>query len=76
LQGFRAALDRLRQSGTLSQLGIEDLERVLSLAFALQQLAIHLADLAERIAEYATSRPAAGGSSATSTSLSQGERTS
>jgi uncharacterized membrane protein YccC len=76
LQGFRAAVDRLRQSETLRQLSIDELERVLSLAFALQQLAIHLADLAERIAEHATSRPATVGSSATSTSLTQGERTS
>jgi uncharacterized membrane protein YccC len=66
LLGFRASMDRLRQSGTLRQLTIEELERVLSLGFALQQLTIHLADLAERIAEHATTpraRAASGGGS-------------
>jgi len=74
--GFREAMDRLRQSGTLRQLTIEELERVLSLAFALQQLAIHLADLAERIAEHATTRLAAGDSSTSSTRRTEGERAS
>jgi len=55
LRAFRDSMDRLRQSGTLRQLTIDDLERVLGLAFALQQLAPHLTDLAERIAEHATS---------------------
>ena len=76
LLAFRDAMDRLRQSGTLRQLAIEELERVLSLAFALQQLAIHLAELAERIADYATSRPASAGSSARAASPTEGEKTS
>jgi hypothetical protein len=48
-------MDRLRQSGTLRELGIEEMERVLSLAFALHQLRGNLGDLADRIAEHATS---------------------
>jgi hypothetical protein len=75
LLGFRGAMDRLRESGTLRQLTIEELERVLSLAFALQQLAIHLADLAERIAERAVTRPTAH-SSANPTTMTEGEKAS
>jgi hypothetical protein len=48
-------MDRLRQSGTLRELGIEEVERVFSLAFALQQLRGNLGDLADRIAEHARS---------------------
>ena len=59
LQAVRDAMDRLRQSGTLRALGIEEAERVFSLAFALQQLRGNLGDLADRIAEHAPSaRPA------------------
>jgi uncharacterized membrane protein YccC len=55
LLAFRDAMDRLRQSGTLRELAIEEVERVLSLAFALLQLRGNLADLADRIAEHAKS---------------------
>jgi uncharacterized membrane protein YccC len=55
LLAFRDSMDRLRQSGTLRELDIEELERVLSLAFALQQLRGNLGDLADRIAEHAKS---------------------
>jgi hypothetical protein len=55
LLAFRDSMDRLRQSGTLRELGIEEVERVLSLAFALQQLRGNLGDLADRIAEHAKS---------------------
>ena len=48
-------MDRLRQSGTLLSWGIEEVERVFSLAFALQQLRGNLGDLADRIAEHAKS---------------------
>jgi hypothetical protein len=48
-------MDRLRQSGTLRELGVEEVERVFSLAFALQQLRGNLDDLADRIAEHAKS---------------------
>jgi uncharacterized membrane protein YccC len=52
LLAFRDSVDRLRQSGTLRELGIEEVERVFSLAFALQQLRGNLGELADRIAEY------------------------
>jgi uncharacterized membrane protein YccC len=55
LLAFRDSMDRLRQSGTLRELGIEEMEQVLSLAFALQQLRGDLGDLADRIAEHAKS---------------------
>jgi len=55
LLAFRDSMDRLRQSGTLRELAIEEVERVLSLAFALQQLRGNLGDLADRIAEHAKS---------------------
>jgi hypothetical protein len=51
LLAFRRSMDRLRQSGALRELGIEELERVFSLAFALEQLRGNLGDLADRIAE-------------------------
>jgi hypothetical protein len=49
--------------------------RVLSLAFALRQLAIHLADLAECITERAAV-PSAADSSAEPRPLTEGEKTS
>jgi uncharacterized membrane protein YccC len=52
---FHDSMDRLRQSGTLRELGVEEVERVFSLAFALQQLRGNLDDLADRIAEHAKS---------------------
>jgi uncharacterized membrane protein YccC len=55
LLAFRDSMDRLRQSGTLRELAIEEVERVLSLAFTLQQLRGNLGDLADRIAEHAKS---------------------
>jgi uncharacterized membrane protein YccC len=55
LLAFRDSMGRLRQAGSLRELAIEELERVLSLAFALQQLRGNLGDLADRIAEHATS---------------------
>ena len=55
LVAFRDSMDLLRQSGTLRELGIEEVERVFSLAFALQQLRGNLGDLADRIAELAKS---------------------
>jgi uncharacterized membrane protein YccC len=55
LLAFRDSMERLRQSGTLRDLGIEEVERVFSFAFALQQLRGNLGDLADRIAEHATS---------------------
>jgi uncharacterized membrane protein YccC len=59
LLAFHDSMGRLRQAGTLRELGIEEVERVFSLAFALQQLRGNLGDLADRIAEHATSaRPA------------------
>ena len=54
LMAFREAMDRLRQSGRLRGLGIEEVERAFSLAFAVQQLRADLGDLAGRIAEHAT----------------------
>ena len=54
LLAFRDSVDRLRQSGRLRALGIEEVERVFSLAFALHQLRTNLDDLAGRIAEHAT----------------------
>jgi uncharacterized membrane protein YccC len=55
LLAFHDSMDQLRQSGTLRELAIEEVERVLSLAFALQQLRGSLGDLADRIAEHAKS---------------------
>ena len=55
LLAFRDSMNRLRQSGRLRELGIEEVERVFSLAFALQQLRANLGDLADRIAEHAGS---------------------
>ena len=55
LLAFRDSMDQLRHSGTLRELGIEEVERVFSLAFALQQLRGNLGDLADRIAEHAKS---------------------
>jgi uncharacterized membrane protein YccC len=55
LLAFGDSMGRLRQSGTLRELAIEEVERVLSLAFALQQLHGNLGDLADRIAEHAKS---------------------
>jgi uncharacterized membrane protein YccC len=55
LLAFHDSMDQLRQSGTLRELAIEEVERVLSLAFALQQLRGNLGDLADRIAEHAKS---------------------
>jgi uncharacterized membrane protein YccC len=55
LLAFHDSMDRLRQVGTLQELAIEEVERVLSFAFALQQLRGNLGDLADRIAEHATS---------------------
>jgi uncharacterized membrane protein YccC len=49
LLGFRTSMVRLRQSGALRELGIDDVERVFSLAFALQQLRGDLGDLADWI---------------------------
>jgi uncharacterized membrane protein YccC len=55
LLAFRDFMARLRQSGTLRGLGIDEVERVFSLAFALQQLRGDLSDLGDRIAEHAKS---------------------
>jgi uncharacterized membrane protein YccC len=55
LLAFRHTLDQLRRSGILRQLDTEELERLLSLAFALQQLGNNLGDLADRLAERAAS---------------------
>jgi uncharacterized membrane protein YccC len=55
LLAFRDSMDRLRQSGVLRELGIEQVERLFSLAFAFEQLRGNLGDLADRIAEYAKS---------------------
>ncbi len=55
LLAFRDSMNRLRQSGRLRELGIEEVERVFSLAFALQQLRANLGDLGDRIAEHAGS---------------------
>src|SRR5215510_11218543 len=55
LQAVGDAMDRLRRSGTLRELGSEEVERVFSLAFALHQLRGNLSDLADRIAEHAPS---------------------
>jgi uncharacterized membrane protein YccC len=52
LLAFRDSIDRLRQSGSLRALASEEVERVFSLAFALQQLHRNLGDLADRIAEH------------------------
>jgi len=80
LLAFRDSMDRLRQSGTLRQLAIGDVERVFSLAFALQQLGAHLADLAQRIAEWtaerATASAATGGAGAGQARLTEDKKTS
>jgi len=55
LLAFRDSMDRLRQSGTLRDLGIDAVEQVFSLAFAVQQLRGDLGDLADRVAEHAKS---------------------
>jgi len=55
LLAFRDSMDRLRQSGTLRDLGIDEVEQVFSLAFAVQQLRGDLGDLADRVAEHAKS---------------------
>jgi len=55
LLAFRDSMDRLRQSGTLRDLGIDEVEQVFSLAFAVQQLRGDLSDLADRVAEHAKS---------------------
>jgi uncharacterized membrane protein YccC len=56
LLAFRQAMDRLRRSGVLRELPIEEVERVFSLAFALQQLRGNLGELADWIAEHAEVR--------------------
>jgi hypothetical protein len=62
LLAFRDSLDLLRQSGALRELGIEDVERIFTLAFALDQLHADLGDLADRIADRARcARPAGRG---------------
>ena len=53
LYAFRQAMDQLRRLGVLRELPIEGVERIFSLAFALQQLRGNLDDLAEWIAERA-----------------------
>jgi hypothetical protein len=55
LLGFRESMDRLRQSGALPDLNIDEVERVFSFAFAVQQLRGDLGDLEDRIAEHAKS---------------------
>ena len=51
---FRHALAGLRQSGALREVDIDGVERIFSLAFALQQLRAKLDDLADRRAEHAS----------------------
>jgi uncharacterized membrane protein YccC len=51
LLSFRESMDRFRGSGALQGLDTEGVERVFSLAFAVQQLRGNLGDLADRIAE-------------------------
>lgn len=65
---FRDSMGRLRQSGVLRELGIDEVERVFSLAFALDQLRGHLGDLADRIAEPAKSASPANRSTTSSNS--------
>jgi uncharacterized membrane protein YccC len=48
---FRDSMDRLRASEVLQGLDIEGVERVFSLAFAVQQLRGNLGELADRVAE-------------------------
>jgi len=49
----RGSMDGLRESRAWSGLDIDDVERVFSLAFAVNQLSADLADLGDRIAEHA-----------------------
>ena len=76
LVAFRDSMDRLRRSGALWQLAIDDVERVFSLAFALQQLRGHLADLTERITEQATPAGRAGKAGSSQAHVTEGERKS
>ena len=55
LLALRHALDGLRESGGFRTLDTDDLERLLSLDFAFQQLRANLGDLADRLAEHALS---------------------
>jgi len=57
LRAFRHDLAELRRSGALREVDIDGVERLFSLAFALQQLRANLDDLADRLAEHGDVAP-------------------
>ena len=56
LEGYAAELTALRREGATRELSDEALERIFALGFALDQLRLHLRDLARCVSEFATAR--------------------
>jgi uncharacterized membrane protein YccC len=56
LEGYAGELAALRREGATRQLSDEELERIFALGFALDQLRLHLRDLARCVGEFATAR--------------------
>jgi len=56
LEGYAAELAALRREGATRQLSDEELERIFAVGFALDQLQLHLRDLARCVSEFAGAR--------------------
>ena len=56
VRGYAAELAALRREGAMRQLSDEELERIFAVGFALDQLRLHLRDLARCVAEFAGAR--------------------
>ena len=59
LDGYAAEIAALRRQGSTRELPDEAVERIFALGFALDQLHLHLRDLARCVAEFAPTRGAA-----------------
>jgi len=73
LEGFAAELAALRREGVTRQLSDDELERIFALGFALDQLRLHLRDLARCVSEFATT-PSLPPSKLAATSKAGGSR--
>jgi hypothetical protein len=66
LEGYAAELAALRREGVTRALSDEALERIFALGFALDQLRLHLRDLARCVTEFAAARSVASSNMAAS----------
>ena len=66
LEGYAGELAALRREGVTRALSDEALERIFALGFALDQLRLHLRDLARCVTEFAAARSVASSNMAAS----------